>query len=153
MVNRNELTHINEGQKSKNIHWLIFRSLFSSHMCSGKWRLKINFYVIFAWDLKEQIIYCVNKNALIYSFFKFIYFTNIYVPKLHAKHYAGIPIFREGNLRINLCYSKPLKTSWGASLVVQRLNSHNPLWRPKVRIPGTDLCTACQAMLWQVSHI
>ena len=26
-------------------------------------------------------------------------------------------------------------------------------WGSPVQIPGADLCTACQAMLWQVSHI
>ena len=26
-------------------------------------------------------------------------------------------------------------------------------WGSLVQIPGADLCTACQVMLWQVSHI
>ena len=43
-----------------------------------------------------------------------------------------------------------------AGPVVQQLSSHVPLRQPRVspvRIPGGDPCNACQAVLWQASHM
>ena len=55
---------------------------------------------------------------------------------------------------IFLLYGKLSKPeALGASLVAQWLSSSSLARGSPVQIPGADLRTACQAMLWQASHI
>ena len=48
---------------------------------------------------------------------------------------------------------KTVQWCWPGGTMVKLAHSSSVAWGSPVQIPGADLCTACQAMLWQVSHI
>ena len=52
-------------------------------------------------------------------------------------------------------YSNKMSEYWGppGDAVVKFIHFASAAWGLLVQIPGVDLCTAGQAVLWQVSHI
>ena len=82
-------------------------------------------------------------------------------------HHEIIRLFHKAHVKISLInlYLHPIhatlqlsikkKTTMGrpGGTMVKFARHTLAAWGLLVWIPGTDLCTACQAMLWQASHI
>ena len=67
-----------------------------------------------------------------------------------AKYYSIVWMYH--NLLIHSPFKRYLR-GWPGGTAVKCARSALVAWGSLVRILGVDLCTTCQAMLWQASHI
>ena len=67
----------------------------------------------------------------------------------------GVPLANLQSIQAIFFLFDSQKYPWGqpSGAAVKFTHSTSVAWGSLVWIPGADLCTACQAMLWQASHV